>query len=186
VLLADDSEVEADFVILSTGVRSNSYLARQAKLKVDRGVLVDDAMFTSDPSILAAGDVAEYRGEVQGIWPTAYAQGVVAGINAAGGAAEYAVAPRSNRLKVMDVDLFSIGVVTTDDGSYQEYEATENGSYLRLVSRDGKLAGAVLYGDTAFAGPIKEAVESGKQLRECTALAECLPVWAQAQGLTTT
>lgn len=183
VLLADDSEVAADLVILSTGVRSNSYLARQAHLKVDHGVLVDDGMFTSDPSVLAAGDVAEYRGEVQGIWPTAYAQGVVAGINAAGGATEYSALPRSNRLKVMDVELFSIGVVTTADGSYQEYESAENGSYLRLVSRDGKLAGAVLYGDTSLAGPIKEAVETGRQLRECAELVESLPEWARMHGL---
>jgi NAD(P)H-nitrite reductase large subunit/rubredoxin len=183
VNLADGTLLEADFVVLSTGVRPNSYLARQVELKVDRGVLVDDGMFTSDPDILAAGDVAEYRGEVQGIWPTAYAQGVVAGMNAAGGATEYATLPRSNRLKVMDVDLFSIGVVATDDGSYQEWERQDSGSYIRLVSRDGRLVGGALYGDTSLAGPLKEAVESGRQLQECSELTECLPTWAASVGL---
>ncbi len=183
VALEDGRSLEADFVVLSTGVRPNSYLARQVELKVDRGVLVDDGMFTSDPDILAAGDVAEYRGEVQGIWPTAYAQAVVAGINAAGGATEYATLPRSNRLKVMDVDLFSIGVVATDDGSYQEWERRSNGAYIRLVSRDGRLVGGALYGDTSLAGPLKEAVESGRQIKECSELTDCLPTWAATMGL---
>ncbi len=183
VRLADGTELEADFVVLSTGVRPNSYLARQADLKVERGVLVDDGMLTSDPDILAAGDVAEFRGEVQGIWPTAYVQAVVAGINAAGGVSEYATLPRSNRLKVMDVDLFSIGVVATDDGSYQEWEHQEVDAYIRLVSRDGRLVGGVLYGDTSLAGPLKEAVESGRQLAECSELTECLPNWVAFLGL---
>jgi nitrite reductase (NADH) large subunit len=182
VVLADGTALPADLVVISTGVRPNSYLARQAGLKVANGVLVDDGMCTSDASILAAGDVAEHRGEVQGIWPTAYAQAVVAGINAAGGATEHVPLPRSNRLKVMDVDLFSIGVVTSDDGSYQVWERLEGGAYVRLVTRDGQLRGAALYGDTRLAGPVKEAVESGRQLRECAELREALPGWAAAVG----
>jgi len=183
VVLGDSTELPADFVILSTGVRPNSYLARQAALKVNHGILVDDGLFSSDPDILAAGDVAEHRGEVQGIWPTAYGQGAVAGINAAGGVTEYATLPRSNRLKVMDVDLFSIGVVATDDGSYQEWERQEGGAYLRLVSRDGQLVGGVLYGDTSLAALVKDAAESGRQIKECTALLASLPGWAASLGL---
>lgn len=183
VVLGDSTEVPADLVVLSTGVRPNSYLARQTQLKVERGVLVDDGMYTSDPDILAAGDVAEHRGEVQGIWPTAYAQAVVAGINAAGGATEYATMPRSNRLKVMDVDLFSVGLVATDDGSYQEWERQDNGNFVRLICRDGRLMGGVLYGDTSLAGPVKEAAESGRQIKECTELIDGLPEWAASAGL---
>ena len=55
-----------------------STLAREAGLTVKRGVLVDDRMRTDDPQILAAGDVAEFGGQLPGLWPTAVAQAEVA------------------------------------------------------------------------------------------------------------
>lgn len=160
VLLKDGTEIPADLVLISTGVRPNSYLARQCGLKVESGVLVDDGLFTSEPDILAAGDVAEHRGVVYGLWPAAYAQGAVAGINSSGGAAEFMGLPRSNRLKVSGVDLFSIGIFNPEDAGYQVFESLKEQSYYRLVLRDGHLAGAVLFGDTSQAGRIQEAVES--------------------------
>jgi len=182
VVLADGRELQADMVIISTGVRPNSHLARRASLKVASGVVVDDRMFTSDPHILAAGDVAEHRGAVHGIWPVAYAQGAVAGTNAAGGAAEYLGVPRSNRLKVMDVDLFSVGVIESGDGSYDIHERQDAGRYARLVVRDGRLVGAVLYGDTTLAGPIAGAIESGRQLAEALELRAALEWLRGASG----
>jgi nitrite reductase (NADH) large subunit len=64
VLLEDGTEIPADLVILATGVRPNSHLARQCGLKVKQGVIVNDQLFTSDEHILAAGDVSEHQGKV--------------------------------------------------------------------------------------------------------------------------
>ncbi len=173
VRLADGDAVDADMVVVSTGVRPNSHLARQCDLTVKTGVLVDDAMVTSDMAIFAAGDVAEHRGAVFGIWPTSFAQGRVAGINAAGGRAEHPGLPASHKLKVLDVDLYSIGEFRPGDGSYLVSEYEGDGVYRRLVCRDGKLVGAVLYGDTTLAGEVRQAVESGVQLKEVEALSSC-------------
>lgn len=171
VLLADGEALPADLVVISAGVRPNSYLARQCGLKVEQGVVVDDRMATSEPDVFAAGDLCQHRGQVFGIWPAAYAQGVVAGINAAGGEAELPVLSRSNRLKVLDVDVFSIGQVSGEDASFQIYEREGEGRCERLVLRDGRLVGAALFGDTHLAAQVKEAVESGLQVQE-TGLAE--------------
>ena len=126
-------------------------------------------MRTSDPGVLAAGDVAEHRGVVYGLWPSSYAQGAVAGANAAGDHQEFDGLPPSNRLKVLDVDLFSIGQVQPADGSYDLFEEQGDGTYFRLVCRDGAVVGANLYGDTSLAGEVKIAVEQGTQLQELDA-----------------
>ena len=139
---------------------------------------MNDAMRTSHADIYAAGDVAEHRGVAYGIWPVAYAQGAVAGINAAGGNAEYVPVPPSNRLKVMDVEVFSIGEFTGQDASYQCFEEADERTFTRLVIRDGRLVGAVLYGDTSAAGLVTDAIERGTQLREATDLLDKVPAFA--------
>jgi nitrite reductase (NADH) large subunit len=175
VRLASGEVLPATLVVLSAGVRPNSHLAREAQLDVKSGVIVDDRMFSSDPAILAAGDVAEHRGVVYGIWPTAYAQGAVAGTNAVGGAAEFQGLPPSNRLKVLAVDVFSIGQVQAPDGSFRVFERTAGGNYVRLVCRDGALVGANLFGDTAHAGVVTDAIAGGLQVAATPALAAAFP-----------
>jgi nitrite reductase (NADH) large subunit len=178
----DGTEVPADIVLISTGVRPNSYLARRSDLSVSGGIVVDDKMRTSVADIYAAGDVAEHRGASYGIWPVAYAQGVTAGINAAGGDVDYVPVPPSNRLKVMDVDVFSIGMFEQTDASFEVFEESDSNTFKRLLTRDGRLLGAVLYGDTSAAGPVKDAVERGTQLLEATALLESIPAFARFIG----
>jgi nitrite reductase (NADH) large subunit len=186
VRLVGGETIAADLVILAAGVRPSSHLALQSGLEVRSGVVVDDRLFTSDAAILAAGDVAEHRGVVYGIWPTAYAQGVIAGANAAGGSLEFRGLPPSNRLKVVGVDLFSIGEFDPRDGSYDVVERAAGDSYLRFVIHDGALVGANLYGDTSLAGLTKEAVESARQLVAAGELLAAVPELRQycdeAQG----
>ncbi len=175
VRLEDGTEVVADFVVLATGVRPNSYLARQCGLEVEKGVLVNDRMETSDPSIYAVGDLAEHRGVLPGLWPFSYAHGAVAGANAAGGSAEFRGMPMSNQLKVLDVQMFSIGQFEATDGSYFVHEEKSKGRYWRFVCRDGALVGANLYGDASVSGLVREAVESGTQILELTELLKKVP-----------
>jgi nitrite reductase (NADH) large subunit len=168
--LADESELAADLVVLATGVRPNSHLARQCGLAVKGGVVVDDQMRTSDEDIFAAGDVSEHRGIVYGLWPAALLQGRVAGTNAAGGESNFAGIPPATQLKVLDIPVFSIGQFMPTDGGYQVLERQAGGTYQRVVCRDGTLVGANLVGDTALAGPIREAVQSGLQVAEAAQL----------------
>ncbi|MEW6364350.1 MAG: FAD-dependent oxidoreductase [Acidobacteriota bacterium] len=175
VRLASGESIAGQAVIVAAGVRPNSHLARQARIETRGGILVDDRMFTSDPAVLAAGDVAEHRGVVYGIWPASYAQGLVAGANAAGGNLEFPGLAPSTRLKVLNVDLYSIGQHQPTDGSYHVFERQEAGHYYRFVCRDGQLVGANLYGDTGLAGLVKETIERSTQIAESQELLARVP-----------
>ncbi len=136
-------------------------------------------MTTSDPTILAAGDVSEHRGVCYGIWPAAYAQGVVAGAVAVRGEATFRGIPPSNRLKVLDIEMFSIGQFQPLDASYEVLEREAGGVYARLVLHDGRLAGANLLGNTGASGIVRLAIESGAQVSRLPELAREFP-WAAA------
>lgn len=175
VLLESGRQLPADLVVVAVGVRPNSYLARQAGLTVHRGIVVDDRLVSSDPAILAAGDVAEHRGTLYGIWPAGFSQGMVAGCNAGGGKAVFGSLAASTRIKVLDVDLFSCGQIHPEDASTSVYESEQDGVYRAIYCCDGQLTGAVLYGDTSGAGRLREIVESGRQMSEFPELAELFP-----------
>ena len=175
VRFEEGDDLQVDLVVVAAGVRPNSHLARQSGLKVETGVVVDDRMQTSDPAILAAGDIAEHSGTLYGIWPASFAQGLIAGNNSVGGELEFEKMPPSNRIKVLDIELFSIGQIHPEDASTQLVEIVTDDTYKCLFCRDGKVIGAALYGDTDAAGLVKEAVESKAQIQELKELREHFP-----------
>jgi len=174
--LEDGLHVEADLVAMATGVRPNSHLARRAGLEVNHGVIVDGHLVSSHPDALAAGDVAEHRGVLYGNWFASQYQGRIAGLNAVGLTTEFGGIPRSNTLKVVGLDLLSIGRFEPEDGSYDAIEDEGEGRYVRFVFHDGRLVGAVLLGDTSAAGPVKKGIESGC---ECSGLLRLRPSAAE-------
>ncbi len=167
VALASGEVVAAELVVFAAGVRCNSALARQANLDVNNGILVDNAMRTSNPDIFAVGDVAEHQGVIYGTWMPAQLQGEVAGTNAAGGHASFTGISRSNILKVLDVDLFSVGQVHPEDGSFQVFEDQCEAHYALFVFRNSFLVGSILMGDTSLSSRLKELIE---QQVSCTRL----------------
>lgn len=159
VVLESGELLPADLVIIAAGVRSNSYLARMAKLEVNTGVVVDNKLCTSDADVFAAGDLSEFQGTLYGAWAPAQFQGTVAGTNAAGGNITFDGIPRSYSIKVIGSDLFSVGTINPNDASYQIFE--ENGdNYIQLVFRDSYLVGAILMGDSKAASSIKKLIEN--------------------------
>ena len=88
-VLADGRRLPADVFLVAAGIAPSVELARRAGLEVARGVLVDDELRTSDRRIFAAGDLAEWRGSVLGLWPVAVEQAEVAAENAVGGSRAY-------------------------------------------------------------------------------------------------
>lgn len=159
LVLNNGKTIEADLIIFAAGVRPNSYLARSSGLNVNFGVIVNDYMETSMDGIYAAGDIAEHRGVLYGLWNAAMYQGAIAGMNAAGKKAGFGGIPRSNTIKVLGVDLFSIGVIEPCDGSCTVFEKDEDDVYINLIFRDGRLEGAILYGDTSASAVVKKAIE---------------------------
>ena len=160
VALEEGGSVAGELVILATGVRSSTHLARQAGLTVKKGVVVDQCLCTSHPSVLAAGDIAEHLGVLYGNWSVAQSQGGIAGRNAAGLAMEFGGVPRSHTLKVLGIEAFSIGQFLPLDGSYRVFAVEADGTYQSFVFRDGLLVGANLLGTAALAGVLKKTIES--------------------------
>lgn len=162
VRLEDGTVLPARLVVLATGVRPNTHLARRAGLDVDRGVVADLHLRTSDPDIFAAGDVAEHNGCLYGTWAISQFQGAIAGANAAGAEQVFANLPRSNTLKVLGLDLLSVGDFAVPDGSYESLIERDGDRFAQFVFRDGSLAGAILIGHGPCHVAVKKAVETGQ------------------------
>lgn len=162
VALADGRVLPADMVLVSTGVASNLELAQSAGLKVNRGVLVDEHMITSDPDILAAGDITEFQGRCYGLWAPARSQGTVAGQNAVGIPSSFQDDPPSTKLKALGVDLFSIGQFSPNVPEETLIAESKDGEYRSFLFREGKMVGSILLGDASLSAKVKAAIESKK------------------------
>ncbi len=152
VQLADGRFVPADLVVLAIGIRPNIDLARKAELEVNRGIVVTDDMRTSDPDIFAVGECVEHRGEVFGLVAPIWDQARVCAARLAGDEeALFASKALGTSLKITGVDVFSAGALMAADESDDEITLHDDksGLYKKVVLRDGKLVGAVLYGDVA-------------------------------------
>lgn len=160
VQLEDGSVLPADLVIISAGVSANLELARKAGLAINRGILVDDMMRTSDPLIFAAGDDTEHQGRMYGLWIPAKSQGSIAGFSAAGKPAKFAGDPPSARLKVLGIDLFSIGQISPTENGELLLVDESGGNYASFLFRKGVLIGSILLGDASLAAKVKSAVEA--------------------------
>lgn len=158
-VVLDNCEVlPADLVLIAAGVRPNLELARCLGLDCNAGVLVDTMLRTSRPEIYAAGDVAEFKGNVYGSWLAALQQGKIAGANMAGGSQLYRGTVLANKLKVAGIDLAAVGEIDADGQYRSEVVETEN-IYRKLVyDRDNRLIGAVLLGDTSTLAEVTRAV----------------------------
>jgi len=160
VLLDSGEILSANLVIIATGVRSDTYLARKAQLEVNRGIVVNNHLRSSHPDIYAAGDVAEHNGITYGTWGPSQYQGSIAGSNAAGGDIQFGGLPRSNALKILGIDLLSIGQFEPLDGSYMVCDHATDDSFYHFVFHDGRLVGAILLGDSSMGANIRKAIEN--------------------------
>ena len=128
---------------------------------VARCVLVDERMRTSDPHILAAGDVAEHAGRVHGLWPVAVEQAEVAADNAVGGAKAYVGSIPFTMLKVVGVELTSVGRFEEEPGDDVVALEEPGGKYRKLVIEDGRIVGAILLGYSAEVAAVRTAINRG-------------------------
>jgi nitrite reductase (NADH) large subunit len=149
VELVDGRRIEAEAVIFAAGIRPNVALARDAAISVNRGIVVDDTLETSQPGIYALGECAEHRGTCYGLVEPAYEQARVLARHLAGKPAAYQGSVVATNLKVSGVAVFSAGDFTGGDGREAiVLSDVRRGVYKKLVIADGRLAGAVLIGET--------------------------------------
>jgi nitrite reductase (NADH) large subunit len=160
-LLESGDSFPAEAVVFSAGVRSNISLARQAGLATNQGVLVDNHLRTSHPDVYAAGDLCEHRGVLYGTWAPAQSQGEIAGHNAAGQDwGEFTGMPRSNTLKVLGIELFSVGKIAAENAADVVIEGEIDGNYAFFLFQENRLAGSILLGDASLSMHAKKLVET--------------------------
>jgi len=162
VALADGRELPADLAVMAVGIRPSIFLPRAAGLAVGRGVRVDDAMRTSDPAIYAVGECVEHRGAVFGLVAPIWDMAKICADNITLTAdAAYVPAVSGTRLKVTGIDMFSAGDFSGDGAEAIVFRDDARGVHKRLVLRDNKLAGVVLYGDAADSGWYFDLLKTG-------------------------
>jgi NADPH-dependent 2,4-dienoyl-CoA reductase/sulfur reductase-like enzyme/ferredoxin len=159
--LARGPVLPADVFLVAAGIAPNVDLARDAGLAINRGVLVDERMRTSDAAILAAGDVAEHAGRVHGLWPVAVEQAEVAADNAVGGDKAYHGSIPFTMLKVVGIELTSVGRFEERAGDRVIALEEPGGRYRKLVVEDGRIAGAILLGYSQEVAPVRTAINRG-------------------------
>ncbi|MDP3714192.1 MAG: FAD-dependent oxidoreductase [Mycobacteriales bacterium] len=168
--LADGRTVDGDLVVLACGVRPQVALARDAGLEVDRGVLVDDELRTSDPHVHAIGECAQHRGTVYGLVAPAWEQAAVLADVITGGQARYTGSRTTTRLKAMGLDVAAMGDTAPDladceDGlEVLQWADPARHVYKKLVVRDGVVTGAILLGDLSTVGPVTQAFDRATPL----------------------
>ncbi len=153
VRLKDGTLIPASLVVMAVGIRPSVALARDAGLEIGRGIKVDDHMVTSDPSILAVGECVEHDGNVYGLvaplWDMcrALADGLTDSHTG------YRGSVTSTKLKVAGLDVFSAGDFSGGAGAEDiVLRDASRGIYKRVVVKDDRIVGTVLYGDTSDGG----------------------------------
>lgn len=158
----DGTAADFDMVLISAGVRPNTELFKDTGLEVNKGVIVDSHLMTNKANVWAAGDVAEVEGRVMGIWPASRAMGKVAGANMAGGDGTYENPKAHTKLDLDTIQIFSAGKI----GEGDVYFYDDGDIHHRLYATDGKVTGAVLYGDTSAMGTFRKLVEAHAPIEE--------------------
>ena len=176
--------VPCGVLAFAIGIRPRLELAREAGLKVDRGILVDEFLRTSGPHIFAAGDAAQVRDPLSGqfvldsLWGPAREQGTVAGMNMAGREQAYSKPVAFNVTRLAGLTTTIIGAVgggRDDDlvsiarGDSETWrslpnaisaQASESVSHLRLLVGERTLLGALLMGEQKLSRPLQELITS--------------------------
>jgi nitrite reductase (NADH) large subunit len=164
--LSDGTVLEADTVMVSAGIQPQVSWAKAAGLACARGIEVDDSMASSADGVWACGDVAQWRGQVPGLWAVAQEQALVAAASALGKPAAYQGSVVLTQLKCAGVECISMG--DTSDLTAGGPVLSENGQYRRLFTRNGLPVGAILYGTSQGLGDWKKMVEDGLALERLT------------------
>jgi assimilatory nitrate reductase electron transfer subunit len=165
-VLGDGRRLAADLFVVACGVRPETALAERAGLAVERGIVVNDRLRTSDPDIYAIGDCAQHDGAMTGLVAPAWAQARVVAEVLSGRAplARYRPVAPVTRLKAAGIDLAAMGESTGDDGERVTFADPARGTYVKLLVRDGRLAGAILLGDNPTMGSVIQLFDRGAPL----------------------
>ncbi|HQR52488.1 MAG TPA: nitrite reductase large subunit NirB [Burkholderiales bacterium] len=164
----DGEEIPADLVVMAVGIRPNTELAESARLQCNRGILVNDTMQTFDPRVYAVGECVSHRGIAYGLVAPLFEQAKVCANHLAEfGFGRYKGSVTSTKLKVTGIDLFSAGDFTGGEGTEEIVLHDAAGQvYKKLVIKDDKIVGGVMYGDTADGSWYFQMLREGRNIAD--------------------
>ncbi len=167
VKLDDGTELAADLVVMAVGIRPSIQLAKESGISVNRGVLANDQLLTDDPDIYALGECVEHRTGIYGLVAPLYDMGKVIADSLLGKPAAYTGSVMSTKLKVTGIDLYSGGDFA--EGKDREeivLRDASRGNYRRLILKDNRIIGVVMYGDTADGPWFFDKLKKGEDISE--------------------
>ncbi|MGR3811104.1 molybdopterin-dependent oxidoreductase [Jiulongibacter sp. NS-SX5] len=171
VRLKSGHKLDCSLVIVAAGTRPGIEIAKESGLECNRGIVVNDYMQTSDPSIFACGEIAQWRGEMWGITAAAEQQAEVAAKFISGDiSSPYRGSLSMNILKMEGLDLCSLGEIETpaNDPTYEEVIFLDKAKhyYKKCLIKDDRLVGAILIGDKSEFLEFKDLIANKIELSD--------------------
>ncbi|MDV7271009.1 nitrite reductase large subunit NirB [Thioclava sp. A2] len=166
VALEDGTVLDASLVVMAVGIRPNTELAKQAGLEVNRGIITDAHMRSSDPDILSVGECVEVGGMVYGLVAPLYDMAKIAAHTLADAQTRgFAHQETPTKLKVTGVNLYSVGDFGEGEGREDIIlRDARRGTYKRVILQGDRIVGAVLYGDVTDGGWYNEMLRAGTDI----------------------
>ena len=171
LVFKDGTVLPCDMIVVSAGIKPNVELAIGAGLTVERAIVVDNHMRSvDDPSIYVVGECAQHRGMVYGLVAPLWDQAKVLAEHITGRnpSAQYAGSKLATKLKVMGVELASMGITdpVDDEDEVVTFAEPKRGTYKKLIVRKGRLAGAIMLGDLSKVAYLMQAFDRNSPLPE--------------------
>ncbi len=166
VRFKDGHEIQADLVVMAAGIRPNIALAKSAGLHCERGIVVNDTLQTYDPRIYAVGECVQHRTKTYGLVAPLYAMAKVCANHLVGlGFSRYTGSVTATTLKVTGISVFSLGNFNGDKSTQDIIlKDPTRGMYKKLVLKDNRLQGAVMYGDASDGPWYFELMSKGEDI----------------------
>jgi len=168
VELRSGKTISCDTIIIATGIRPNVDIAREAGLPVAKGIKVNQYLQTADPNIYAVGECADFNGNVYGIVAPGLEQAAIAADHISGGSPIYKGSILATRLKVIDKQVFSMGII--DEGfdplvhTQYLYENPSSGVYRKIVMHRSHVIGALSIGPWSDINRLQEIITNKRRL----------------------
>ncbi|MFO7797886.1 MAG: FAD-dependent oxidoreductase [Promethearchaeati archaeon] len=166
VKLKNGNQYDADLILIQAGVRPNIELAKVTGLDTDKGIVVNEYLETSKKDIYAVGDCIQFNDQTWGIIPACMDQSQIVASSLLGDKEKkYKGTTPKNTLKIVGIDLTSIGVYDPSEelgGGWEIMRKIDktNNCYQKIVLKDNKLKGAILFGEKDAISFINKNIES--------------------------
>ncbi|MET3940640.1 nitrite reductase (NADH) large subunit [Paenibacillus sp. PvP094] len=165
---ADDTVLDADFVVMAVGIKPNTIVARESGMEVNRGIIVDDYMQTSLEGVYSVGECTEHRGVCYGLVAPLFEQGMILAKHICGvETAPYEGSVVSTKLKISGVDVFSTGeFLDSPDHTVISHKDDWKRTYKKILLRDNIMVGAVLFGDVTDSAELQKLIKQKTEMTD--------------------